>query len=362
MDKNQNHPIATYVHLGPSVPEHLILGIKRHREIFPDQKITLIVDHDFEFNEPIYVDVFQVDSEILEQDLFVEMSKFLDFDFREKFWKYTFQRFFAINLYHSTVPKQTLLHIESDVLVMPDFPWEAFLDLKTVAWLQVNDLLDVAAIVYLPNFETTQFFITQIKEYALTDPKINDMLALRKFAIEYPERHSYLPSRTNTSSRGELRLTDNEEEMVSRFGGIFDPLVLGLWYFGQDPKNSFGVCKRYIDDESHFLSPTKSMLSFEKNSLRIQDLTKVFSLHIHSKKLGLFGSAWNSELRNALDQALTQSNQISFDRNALRKWLEGKSLKENIWLLLGAIPIFQKLRKVNFLERIKEKIKRLIKL
>jgi hypothetical protein len=362
MEPNKKYPIATYVHLGPSLPEHLILSIKRHRGLFPDQKITLIVDHDIDVEGFHLIDVFKVDSKALEQDLFFEMSQYLDFDFRQNFWKYTFQRFFAINLYHSTVEMNSLLHIESDVIVMPDFPWKAFLNLKNAAWLQVNDLLDVAALVYLPNFQTTQFFVTQLKEYASRDPKINDMVALRKFAKEFPDRHHYLPSRTNSSNRREAPLVASEERNVLHFGGIFDPLMLGLWYFGQDPKNSFGFCKRYVDDESHFLSPIKSRLLLSGNSLQMGDSTNVFSLHIHSKKLSLFGDHWNESLAEGLNEASMQSNQISFDWGALLKSFEGRKIREIIWQLLGAIPIFQELRKITAVEKAKNMIKRLTNL
>jgi hypothetical protein len=360
LEPNRNYPIATYVHLGPSLPKHLILGINRHRKIFPDQKITLIVDHEIDETEFSDIDIFKVNSEVLEQDLFLEMSKYLDYDFRQNFWKFTFQRFFAIHLYHSTLVNEPLLHIESDVLLLPNFPWKTFLDLGTLAWLQVNDSLDVAALVYFPNAQATQFLNSQLKEYALNEPSINDMLALRKFAIEFPEKHTYLPSRTNTTIRGNKKLSHAEKEALSRFGGIFDPLMLGLWYFGQDPKNSFGFCRRYIDDESHSLSPMKSELTFKEKSLRMKDSTSVFSLHIHSKKLGLFGSNWSQKLEIGLKQASMRSNQVSFEWTALLKSLEGRSKREKIWQLLGAVPLFQNLRKINALEKIKDKIKRLM--
>ncbi len=362
MDSTQNYPIATYVHLGPSLPKHLILGIKRHREMFPDQRITLILDNELDANDFDCVDIFKVDSDALERDLFREMAKYLDFDFRQNFWKFTLQRFFAIHVYHSTVAKQSLLHIESDVLPMSDFPWKEFLGLNTVAWMNVTEFLDVAAVVFLPQFKATDFFISKLKIYAKDNPQINDMQALRKFALDFPREHYYLPSRTPSCSRQQSDFSDSDLEALTRFGGIFDPLALGLWYFGQDPKNSFGMCKRYVDDVSHRLSPSKTGLSLGEISLLMQDKTKVYSLHMHSKSLRLFGPDWKSHLKSGLIQAQHESNAVSFDFAAFRKSIEGRSFAANIWQLLGSMTFFQRLRRIQALESIKNWVKQLLKL
>ena len=360
LEYNKEFPIAVYVHLGPSIPTHLKLNIERHREIFPTQEITLIVDQEVEFGEFKNIDIFKVDSESLESELFAQMSKYLNFEFRNGFWKYTLQRFFALNLYHSFVSDKALLHIESDVLVMPDFPWQEFLKLGTLAWLKVNDEVDVAALVFSPKFTDTDFLISKLRIYASKNPKINDMEALQMFASEFPDRHYYLPSRTHTCSRSGKELSNSESKALSRFGGVFDPLAFGLWYFGQDPKNSFGLSKRYVDDESHFVSPADAGLSLVGNSLKLTDETKVFSLHLHNKKLSLFGMSWKSNLYRGLNQAQFRSNALGFEWKAFYRSLQGRSFKGNVWLILGSTPFLRKLRKIRLLESVKDSLKRLI--
>jgi hypothetical protein len=95
----------------------------------------------------------------------------------------------------------------------------------------------------------------------------------------------------------------------------------------------------------------------EDNLLRTQDLTNVYSLHIHSKEISLFGPSWKQKLISGLNQAKTQSRRTSFRWNALLKSLEGSSTRGKVWLFLGAIPIFQKLRKIEILEKVKNRIK-----
>jgi hypothetical protein len=327
--------------------------------MFPDQRITLILDNELDANNFDRVDIFKVDSDALERDLFREMAKYLDFDFRQNFWKFTLQRFFAIHVYHSTVANQSLLHIESDVLPMSDFPWKEFLGLNTVAWMNVTNSLDVAAVVFLPEFKATDFFISKLKIYAKDNPQINDMQALRKFALDFPSEHYYLPSRTPLCSRQSSDFSVSELEAQTRFGGIFDPLAMGLWYFGQDPKNSFGMCKRYVDDVSHKLSPSKTGLSLGETSLLMEDKTKVYSLHVHSKSLRLFGPEWKSKLKVGLIQAQDQSNAISFDFAAFRKSIQGRSVAAIIWQLLGSVRLFQRLRRIPALEYLKNYFKQL---
>lgn len=362
MESTQNFPIAIYVHLGIPLPKHLVLGINRHREMFPNQRITLILDYELDVSPFEGVEVFRIDSDALEKDLFNEMAKYLNFDFRQNFWKSTLQRFFAIHLYHSTVPNQSLLHIESDVLLMSDFPWQEFLTLKSAAWMNVNEFLDVAALVFFPQFQATDFLIRQLKIYAENNPQINDMQALRRFALDFPVRHYYLPSLTPSCRRKNSELSHPELEALKKFNGLFDPLALGLWYFGQDPKNSFGMCKRYTDDVSHTLSPSKTGLSLLESSLLMEDRTRVYSLHVHSKNLKLFGPNWESNLKLGLIQAQQKTNKLSFDFAAFRKSIENRSFFEILWQLLGSLTLFQRLGKIRVLASLKNYTKKLFKL
>ena len=47
-----------------------------------------------------------------------------DIKFRNGFWRYSLERLFSLLEYHSENPNEQLLHIESDVLILKNFPWD----------------------------------------------------------------------------------------------------------------------------------------------------------------------------------------------------------------------------------------------
>jgi hypothetical protein len=83
---------------------------------------------------------------------------------------------------------------------------------------------------------------------------------------------------------------------------------------------------------------------------------------MHSKSLRLFGPDWKSHLKSGLIQAQHESNAVSFDFAAFRKSIEGRSFAANIWQLLGSMTFFQRLRRIQALESIKNWVKQLLKL
>lgn len=353
-------PVAVYVHLGPNLPKHLELSLNRHKNLFPTQDLVLITSQDQHFELPFSIQQFKVNTDDLEAELFSQMSQELDFDFRNGFWKYTLQRFFALGEFHEVNSKRALTHIESDVILMPNFPWQKFSEFKKLAWLKVNSEIDVAAIVHLPTLNKTRALLKEISRLSRLNPGTNDMLVLHDAAISLKLSHEYLPSVTADNAYIPDKLGSSADESLSYFGGIFDPLNLGLWYFGQDPKNSFGLRKRYVGDSSHDLNPTRTRLKFEKDSLSDNRGTSVFSLHIHSKYLPLFESNWKSALEIGLAQALTKSRGYSLDFNALLQTLKGRKMRQNVWILTSLIPGLQQLRRIRTIEALKNQLKKLL--
>lgn len=357
----ESAPVAVYVHLGPNFPKHLLLSLIRHRTLFPKQELALITSDDQTFEIPSGIELFKVNTSELEASLFLEMSQNLDFEFRNGFWKYTLQRFFAINEFHKVIPSKAITHVESDVLLMPNFPWEKFAALKKLAWLKVNSEVDVAAIVHFPSPAHTEMLSKEIVTLAKATPGTNDMIVLHKLAEILKSNHEYLPSLTpnNKSPFIDKKL---QEKRVGYFGGIFDPLALGLWYFGQDPKNSFGLRKRYVGDISHDLNPVNTKLSICNGVLHDQSGTQVFSLHVHSKLLSLFGENWESSLKSQLIEAGEQRKKYSFNIQAMFQAMRSRKVRETTWILIALIPGLQHLRKLRAFEVSKNFVKKLFRI
>ena len=360
--KDTELPIAVYVHLGPNLPKHLFLSLHRHLMLFPKQELVLITSHDQEFDLPHSIQQFKVNCYELQADLFNEMAAKLDFNFRNGFWKYTLQRFFAIGEFHKVVPNRSITHIESDVLLMPNFPWDSFRENRKLSWLNVNSELDVAAIVHFPNLEKSIRLLNQIEILCRINPGTNDMLVLNECAINLGDHHSYLPSLTSQVTRHGKSLSNLQKPRLDSFGWIFDPLNLGLWYFGQDPKNSFGLRTRYVGDDSHNLDSKKTKLKFRDGVLTDGNGTLVFSLHVHSKYLPLFGKNWEEALKRGLDEAASGTKAYSFHLGALLQAFRGNKARHNLWQLLSLIPGLMWFRKFPLVEKIKNSLKSLFRI
>jgi hypothetical protein len=165
-----------------------------------------------------------------------------------------------------------------------------------------------------------------------------------------------------TNTRDFLKSTIETEDTKQMFGGTFDPLALGLWYFGQDPKNSFGFRKRYIDDTSHFVSPTKTNLELVDRILYNNGTDVVYSLHVHSKYLPFFEENWQESLKCELIQARTRSKSVSFELRALIAFLTSMKVRKVVWLIAAQIPGTSLLRRIQRIEKAKNTVKNSLKI
>jgi hypothetical protein len=355
-------PLAVFVHLGPNLPDHLLLNLKRHVELFPNIETVLILDHPMKEQISPEIEIYMFSESKEDSDLFSVMQEHSDFNFRNGFWKYTFLRLFALGDFHKSRPTRTLLHIESDVILLPNFPWEKFVGLKSVAWMRVNDFNDVAALVYLPSAVETGFFVSSIRKYAQDDPKTTDMFSMFRYSTENEMRHSYLPSITADSARNGVIVDERQESLLEHFGGYFDPLALGLWYFGQDPKNSYGLTKRYIDQTHHDYFAPAADLTFADEKLFDAFGIQVFALHVHSKDLALFGATWRGALIKVLTDAKNGQNEVSFNLHSFIDSIKDRSLRAHLWILLARIPGVSILRKFTWVEKVKNYFKKLFKI
>jgi len=353
---------SVFVHLGAALPKHLKDNISRHRKLFPNQKLTLIVDRMPPEDLPQGIQIFTYVAEKNDLKILDEMDKVSDFHFRDGFWKYTFLRLFALEKFHETYPDEPILHIESDVILMPNFPWEKFKSISQLAWLNVNSLCDVASLVFSPNSNETHFFVNELRIIAKEDPSTTDMLSMREFALRNPSHHTYLPSLTERNSRVPDVYDENAKSQIANFQGYFDPSAIGMWNFGQDPKNLYGFRNRFHLDSSYDLNPSKSEYFFEESRLFDSDGLDIYSLHVHSKFLPLFSENWALSLAKELRKAREKRRVTMFNPRAFIGAIKDRKLKDNVWLVFANIPGIKYLRKVTFIEKLKDKIKGILKI
>lgn len=322
-----------YVHLGGKLPEHLLLNAKRHQQMFPEIEVIVIVDS---FENVKYLKYNQIASFFFESDTttkrLIENSK-LDYNFRDGFWIYSLIRLFALAEYQIIENQPNILHIESDVLLLPNFPWKIFSTLKSIYWTRFNQDKDVAALVFIPSSDRAVKFKDSMMKALQQNPDLTDMSLLSKLSTDNPEYFRILPSLDTPMGHLQNKLSPITPEAqriigeeMSLFGGVFDPAAIGMWLTGQDPRNYFGTTKVHgrniIDSGDSFTDPSNISYSLNESKELLGgvdgDMFKIFNLHVHSKRLSLFGLNWNIHLARYIKKS---ANPKEFNEKNLKLFI-----------------------------------------
>jgi hypothetical protein len=287
---------VVFVHLGASIPQYLLLNIKRSLLLFPNNHIYLITDQvKFYFDSPNFtlVTYFPGKDWTMLDSLLAH-----DKTFRNNFWVNSTARFFALADFANKFPSP-FLHVESDVILSNDFPFSKLLDSKfDVMYPIVSDTNAIASCLYIKN----SFVANLLASFSLAEARKNvyttDMYILRNFASHRDICFTPLstaPIAAYAKSNLVKDLSNAIEQSILNFGGTFDGFDLGRYLFGDDPRNNRGFSKLRDNDTRTYLNVRN--LGLVSTNVRdfpsIVDhdtgqLIPVYSLHIHSKNRKLF--------------------------------------------------------------------------
>jgi hypothetical protein len=200
--------------------------------------------------------------------------------FRKGFWRYSLERILALESLHGTrEPNASILHLESDVLVLPGFPIEKFQNITELMWCKFNETHDVSAILYSPDFLSTKWLANAVREEIRDNTSLTDMTVLSLIHGKHPHKVKYFSSLSNPVS--------------TIFDGVFDGAAIGMWLTGRDPRNKYGLIQRHVslpeaqdDPGKHRFRVSPKGELFAMKELRAM---QVYNLHIHSKRKLLFG-------------------------------------------------------------------------
>jgi hypothetical protein len=311
------HMRLVLVHLGDAQAEHLWLNMKSILKRFPKIEIAFISDR---YHQQLPVDsrvsFFQYQRTEVDRTILTNLEH--DSKFRSGFWQFTIERFLALEQYHQTCPSSKVLHIESDILLMPNFPFEAISKILKLAWLRVDENRDVAAILYSPSLNETTWLIREIHKEIMKNSLITDMTSLNQIRRNNQNRIQVIPSHSPLlgmdlfqESPERKELSDELSRDFFKFGGIFDPAVFGMWLTGSDPRNYYG--KQIIFDTKEivgggtYIDPSRLKYSISEDGELFCgigcDAVRIWSLHVHSKDLRLFGDEWRSRLESLVIQS-----------------------------------------------------------
>lgn len=285
-----------FAHFRSKPPKYLILNIKRTLDLFPEHRVYLITDRrDRRYNIPnlnVYLYNRDSDWEML-QDLLVH-----DKNFRNNFWFLSVARFLAIADFLEN-QNEEMLHVESDVILSSDFPFELLSGLNTqYAFPIVNNDQAISSCLYLRDFNSAHY----LKDLTLSEAKKNsrttDMHILRILSRDARNDFQILPTaplyRVELGD-AEIELHDLNLQAITLFKGVFDGVDIGMFLFGHDPRNNRGFTTLRNPTIGAYVDVSKKILSmnngrefpniYDHNS---GEFIPVFSLHIHCKNYKLF--------------------------------------------------------------------------
>ncbi len=216
--------------------------------------------------------------------------------FRNGFWQYSALRLFALLDFCQSSDDGSALHIESDVLLMPNFPFADIARQNQLMWFNFNDNRDVASLVWIPSKVQASWMYSELFKIFSQDSTMTDMTALRKLKLIANNRVSYFPSKLNKTnvehgaSNFESLAENNHYLPIER--GIFDGASIGMWLTGEDPMNHRGMLRRLRHLSDGPIDLRARQFRVIENCLYLVErdsLLEVYNLHIHSKNRYLFG-------------------------------------------------------------------------
>ena len=293
-----------FVHLNSPLPKHLILNLIRTVKLFPTHKVYLIID---DKNKEFSMRNLNIYNYNPSSDWFkIEKNLAHPKNFRDNFWFTSLVRFNALADF-SYIHSGEILHVESDVVLAEDFPFDLLTSSNaSFQFPVVNNDLAIASILYLRDFKAAD----KLRKLALNESAKNslttDMHVLKILSVNSKDNFQLLPTSpcfTNPLVKPNLIFVQKNDLACEYFGGVFDGFDLGRYLFGDDPRNNRGISiirkvdtKVYIDVRKlDFTIDQNRSFPYILNTLNNQKLP-IYALHIHCKNLRYFSDDTNYKM------------------------------------------------------------------
>lgn len=244
-----------------------------------------------------------------EHRAFRELSP-LDSSFRDGFWTYTTERFFALNSLLRELDLEHVVHLENDVLLYANLdtlvPKLAPLYPGMAATFD-NDHRCIPGFLYIADpgaLSDLVSFILSALAHARSLPEqdtagLNDMLLLAAWRAHFPDDAGILPivppdypAELRSAIGGVSAMASSYWRDFENLGMIFDAAALGQYLGGVDPRNDPQPSRGFIN-ESCLFDPRllKPRMELGADGLRRPVIETpagvwpVANLHIHCKDM-----------------------------------------------------------------------------
>ena len=306
-----------FVHLNTPVPKYLRHNLETTIARFPKHQVTLL--HNAVGKVPpirnLKSCLAKTDSRWKELDSLYSHPK----EFRGNFWLTSSARLFALEEYIDQ-EKREIIHVESDVILSPDFPFEKFHELKkSLAFPIISKERGVASIVYVRNSDAAKILTSTLIEEASRNSQATEMLALRKVYENNSEQIQLLPiGLDDTENYRNIDINTMQELRKAQniFNGTFDGVEIGQYFSGTDPRNRRGQILLRHDLANGYIDIKKLTLAFDakRNFVNIrlinnsQVASRLFAMHVPVKQSRFFEA---SSQRRSLMQICSQARNRS---------------------------------------------------
>jgi hypothetical protein len=268
-----------FVYLGGKLPRYAKKNLLLTKERFPNHRIVLISDH-IENNKLKGIDFFFFNNSLISEEYSLHSSH--DISFREGFWIQTMARFTALAEYMSHNPQKPLIHFELDVWIAENFPFYIFESLNCETAFSLPAITEgSAAVLYLRDSLAAARLSNIFRDSIQNFPSSTDMTILRKIYDEGLMNVTSLPIKP-----GQVNSDTNN---FDRF--LFDPSSWGMYFLGQDPRNSRGLQIFHRQEKHHEVDPSSFHVDSDGRTVKVLKNSEEYSLvnlHVHSKDLRMF--------------------------------------------------------------------------
>jgi hypothetical protein len=347
------------IHLGSAPAEYMWANVEHLLALNSRIEIDVITSPGASIPTPTKnkVNLFEYSANEKIEKLLISLE--LDGAYRQGFWRYSLERLFALAAHHKRFQIESLLHIESDVLLLETFPFKSFEQISKLAWSKLDDKRDVASLLYSPNQDASDWLQNKIMDVLLKESNLNDMQILSFISNNFPANITILPTlpkdnkeiisnKCNISIINKSRTSENTE----LFAGIFDAAPIGIWLTGSHGVNSFGISRRYDNNlvfkSNSILIPSKmelkyvsgSGLFFTSGEIQIP----IHTLHIHSKDIRFFSSLGQKLIAKYVSESKKNRLVRSFSIRVLLDLVKDNYKKRTLIRFLSWLPPFNKYR------------------
>lgn len=217
--------------------------------------------------------------------------------YRDGFWQLALYRFKILEAYMRHHKKQSIIHIENDVLVYKNLSDLNLQESNKILLTMDSPTRCIPGIMYIPSADTLQHCLNHFKE------DFNDMENWGRCFNDLPHLIDTLPIFPTDPSRPEIEhITKN----YGQYDCIFDAAAIGQYVGGVDPRNMKGDSTGFVNETCLInyskynvvwkTDPTYNMLApfLQVGSLDVP----IVNLHIHCKDLKNFikydvATTWN---------------------------------------------------------------------